>query len=92
MRHDRLYDLRWREIRQVAFSWIDQLDRIAHKRPAQVVGGLAVVFLLVCERFKADPRRVLETAERILRRAQDTEPMYPGAIRDYLRSEMPNDG
>jgi len=88
MRYDRLYDVRWRWIKQVSFAYLDTLDKISHKTPAQVVSGVAVLFLLVCERFELDPRRVLETADRILRRARDVEPMYPRGIAEYLTREL----
>ena len=88
MKHDRLYDIQWKAIREVSFSYIDRVDKLGVKSPQQVVGGIGVLFLLVCERFRLDPRRVLETSDRILRRARDVEPAVPRAIAGFLRNEL----
>lgn len=88
MRHDRLYDVQWRQVKQAAFAWIDSLQRLKHTAPVQVVTGTALNFLLVCERFKLNPRRVLETADKVLRRAREADPQYPRAIAQYLKEEL----
>ena len=90
MRHDRLYDVQWALVKQVSFAYLTQLDKIKIRNPSQVVVGIAVLFLLVCERFRLDPPRVLETAGRVLRRARDVEPQYPRGIAEYLQKELPN--
>ena len=84
-----MYDVRWQDVRLVAFSWIDAIQRIK-QRPAQMVVGLAVTFLLVCHRFGLEPRDVLEVAARVLNRARDVTPQYPRGIEEYLRNEVPN--
>lgn len=87
MDYERLYSARWADVRRTAFGW---LDRIQHQRlrPSAAVAGLGVTFILICDRFKLDPRRVLEVADRMIRRADDTEPQYTRAIREYMRREM----
>ena len=91
MRHDRLYDVRWKFVKQAAFAYIDMLDRTKlSKTPNMVIMGVAVLFLMVCERFKLEPRRVLDTADRVLRRARDVEPQFPRGIAEYLKKELPD--
>ena len=80
MRLDALYDVKWWLIKQASFAWIDVLDKIKHKTPAQVVTATAVTFLLVCERFDLDPRHVLTVADRVVRRARDVDPPSPDQL------------
>lgn len=87
MRIDRLYDVKWRDVKLAAMGWLNQVQYTA---PADQVIALAVTFLLICERFKLEPRRVLEASERVLRRAIELEPHYPRAIKAYLREEIPD--
>lgn len=91
MRIQDLYDVSWRHIRQVSFAWIDFYGKLLAKgeaRPRDLVQGVAVLFLLVCARFKLEPREVLETASRVIRYAKDTEPQYVRGIEAYLREEL----
>ena len=88
MRHDRLYDVRWDFLKLVTFQWISTLDKMKHKSAADVVTATAVTLLLVCRRFGLEPRRVMDTAERIVRRAEDVNPQYPRAISQYLAEEF----
>lgn len=91
MRHDRLYDVKWRLVKQASFAYIDMMDRTGLRNtPNMVVIGVSVLFLLVCERFKLEPRRVLETADRVLRRAREVEPQFPRGIAEYLAKELPD--
>ena len=90
MRLDRLYDVTWADLRLVAYNWIDRLDKQKIRRPADIVAGLGVLFLLVCERYDLDPREALVVSDRILRRATEVTPMYPRAMRAYLRHEVPD--
>ena len=91
MRIQDLYDVRWRNIRQITFSVIDFFGKLVGRgeaRPRDLVQGIAIMFLLVCARFKLEPRDVLETAARVTRYAKDTEPQYVRAIEAYLREEL----
>ena len=88
MRHDRLYDVRWDFLKLVTFNWISGLDKMKHKSAADVVISTAVALILICRRFKLDARRVMDTADRIIRRAEDVTPQYPRAISQYLREEF----
>jgi hypothetical protein len=86
----RLYDVNWRELQHVAFGWLTALDH--QLRPAQYVATVAVLFLAVCERFKLEPRRVLEVTERIMRHARDGKGSTElRAMRTYLREELKDD-
>lgn len=88
MRHDRLYDVNWHLLRHVTFGWIDRLDKVKQKTPADIVMAAAINLLLICERFGLDPRRVMDTADRVVRRARDVAPQYPRAIEQYLKEEL----
>lgn len=90
MRLERLYDVRWELLRHVTFNWIDRLDKQKIKRPVDVIAGLGVLFLLVCERFDLNPREVLTVADRVLRRAREVTPQYPRAMETWLREEVPD--
>lgn len=88
MNYDKLYGVAWKDIRQNAMTYVTMLDKIKHKRPEQVLMGLAILTILACRRFKVDPRRLLETAERVLRFAEDTLPQYPRAISEWFEKEL----
>lgn len=91
MRHDRLYDVHWNVTRHVLMAWFTAMDNSKLRRPVDVVMASATVFLLVCERFNLNPRRVLDTADRVIRRARDHQPQYVRGAEEYLRKEVPND-
>lgn len=92
MRHDRLYDIRWKEARQVLAAWMTALDNTKTRAPSEVVMGAAIVFKLTCERFKLNPRRVLETADRVVRTARDQSPQYVRGMEEYLVKEISDNG
>jgi len=88
MRHDRLYDVKWALLRHASFAWIDSMDRLKMRHPADVVMATAVCLILICQRFGLEPRRVMDTADRVLRRAKDVTPQYPRAIEHWLKEEF----
>ncbi len=90
MRLESLYDVQWKFVRQAAMTWIDRLDKIRHKAPAQVVMSLAITFLLVCKRFDLWPPDVLGTADRVIRRCRDVDPQYVRALDQYFKEELPD--
>jgi hypothetical protein len=92
MRYDKLYDVDWHLLRHVTFGWIDAIGRIKRASPADVVVAAAINLLLVCERFKLNPRRVMDTADRVVRRARDVAPQYPRAIEQFLNEEFQDNG
>ncbi|MEE8385619.1 MAG: hypothetical protein V3S01_06865 [Dehalococcoidia bacterium] len=91
MRIQDVYNVRWRYVRQLSFAIIDFFGRDHGKgraRPVNLVQGVAVLFLLICARFKLEPRDVLEVAARVIRFAKDDDPQYVRAIEAYLREEL----
>lgn len=88
MRHEQLYDVRWRWVKQASFAYLDMMDKAKLRHSPQVVMGIACLFLLVCERFNLNVRAVLDTADMVLRRARDIEPQYPRGIAEYLKKEL----
>jgi hypothetical protein len=86
MRLDRLYDVRWSEVRHIAFAWLNALQD-KHTPRDQVI-ATAINFLLICKRFGLEPRRVLEVADRVIRHARDTKSRYIEAIELYMRNEL----
>ena len=94
MRLDRIYDVTWDKLKQITFGWITGFDRAtANSRPvpADFVASSAILLLLICERFKVEPREVLTAAGRIIRHADDAAPLYTRTMRDFLKEELPND-
>ena len=91
MRIQDLYDVRWGEVSRLAYAYLTNFDQKFGKDeagPKDLVTGIAVLFILLCKRFNLDPRRVLETTDRVIRRAKDVEPQYVGAISMYLEREL----
>lgn len=87
VRLDRLYDIDFEDVANGALHINTKLTKFS---PAAYLGTLAAMFLLVCERLKVDPRRVLETTDRVLRRALDRQPVKVRAVRRWLREEIPD--
>ena len=88
MRLEQLYDVRWELIKQAAIAWFVGLDMTAHKAPSQVVMGIAINFILVCERFGLNPREVLTVTDRVIRRSREHTPQYVRGMEQYLREEI----
>lgn len=85
---DGLFNIQWRYVKQVCQQWLDSLDRVGFKIPAQVVMASAILFLLQCERFKLNPREVLDIADLVIRKSYDLDPRYVRGIRQYLKEEL----
>lgn len=88
MVRDSLFAVRWHFVKQVCQQWLDSLDRVKYNIPAQVVMANAVIFLLTCERFKLNPREVLDIADTVIRKSFDIDPRYVRGIREYLKEEL----
>lgn len=69
------------------FALVDALQK-REPKPEDLL-AVAALLLLVAEQLSKDPRRLLETADRIMRDA-DTKYWRPEfrAIRDYLAKEV----
>lgn len=74
------------EGQRVAFR---ALDVVQTEKPGPQVVGIAILFLLLCTRFKQDPRQVLDKAGRVL---YDSLSIGKGeqtrAIKTYLEKEL----
>ncbi len=88
MVRDSLFAVQWHFIKQCCQQWLDTLDRVKFKVPAQVVMASAIIFLLSCERFKLNPREVLDIADLVIRKSHDLDPRYVRGIREYLKEEL----
>lgn len=88
MRHDRLYDVQWHIVKSVLFGWIDRLDKLKQKRAEDVVISTAIALHMICARFALNPRAVMDTADKVIRRATLVDPQYPRAIAQFLREEF----
>lgn len=83
-----LYTLRWTFVQRTTFAWFAMLDKLGYKPgPQDLVGASGMTFLFVCERFKVDPREVLNVCDRIISSATLNDPQYPRAIRELLAKE-----
>jgi len=84
-----LYHLRWRYVQRACLSYLCGLDDLGYKpAPADLVGSVGIMFLLSCERFKLDPREVLNVCDRILKDATQNDPNAPRGLREYLKKEL----
>lgn len=70
----------------VAFSLLDSMQHI--KPQGLQLSGTAMMFLLMCTRFKQDPREVLNKTSRVLYDAfSEGRGEHVRAIRNYLEEE-----
>jgi hypothetical protein len=83
----KLYDLTAIGIKNTAMR---MLGTVQKEQPEQVVAGIAALFLGICERYGVEPRRVLETTDRIIRDARDKHPVEMRAMARYMRKELPD--
>jgi hypothetical protein len=83
----KLYDLTAVGIKDVAMRMLGTVQR---ERPEAVVASMAVLLLAMCERYRVDVRRVLETTDRVLRDARERHPVEMRAMARYLREELPH--
>ena len=87
MRHSKLYEFNWRSLQHVAFGWLDGLAD--HIKPQEFILTTAILFLLVCRRYRLDARAVLDTAARVIKLAADNYgSLELRAIRTYLKEEL----
>lgn len=89
--HD-LNEAKWSIVKILAFGMIENLDQGTDKlrRPRYAVVAAGVFFLLVCRRFKLDPRRVLDIAGRHIQHSHEVDPMYTRGMEQFLVEEFPD--
>lgn len=73
------------QVSRVAFGVV---DRIQDEKPGLQVQAMAVLFLLLCDMYGLDVRRVLERADRVIHDADRKYRPEIGAIRDYIKGEL----
>ena len=84
-----LYNVRWSLIQRTTFAWFTMLDKLGYRPgPQDVVAAAGMTFLFVCERWKVDPREVLNVCDRIISSATLNSPQYPRGIREFLAKEF----
>lgn len=87
-----LYNVRWTFIKRTTFAWFTMLDKLGYRPgPKDVVAASGMTFLFVCERFKVDPREVLNVCDRIISSATLNDPQYPRGIREYMKEQFLDD-
>mgnify|MGYP001475105023 CR=1 FL=1 len=72
---------------QLAFKFIDVAQK--DNPPAVQVAALAVMFKIICSRFKVKETKMLELADRIIK--HDDKVYWRvelAALRDYMREEL----
>ena len=84
---DKLYDLTAHGIRECSMRVLTHLQK---EKPEAAVGAVAVLLLMICERYFVDVRRVLEVTDRIIRDAREKHPVEMRAMSRYLREELPH--
>jgi hypothetical protein len=90
MIRDQLFNVQWFFVKQVCQQWLGALDRQKAKIPGQVVVASAITLILICERYKLNPREVMDIADRVIRRGWELDPRYLRGIREYFKEELPN--
>lgn len=72
---------------QAAFTLLDQIQGIQPK--GLQVSAVAFLFILMCERFRIDPREVLDKTHKVLRDSlSQGRGEYVRAIRNYVEKEL----
>ena len=83
---DQLNMLTSAQAQQVAFKVI---NAVQSEPPGHQVAAVAITFLMMCERYKADPRDVLDKVSRIAYDAfSEGRGEYIRAIQNYIREEL----
>ena len=83
--HDGVHNADMNRTRTVAAK---TLNSIQDHRPAEQIAGIAVMFLLLCERFDFSAPAALEVAGNILRQAKFADADHFQGVRDYLANEL----
>jgi hypothetical protein len=81
----KLYNVTPRAMKDVALKCCGVLQR---SQGETVVAGVACFFLAICKRYDMDVRRVLDVTDRVIRDAQDKDPVEMRALATYLREEL----
>lgn len=71
-----------------AMSIIDSLQKYLEDDKGVQVAGLAIAFLLFCERFGLSPQDVFTASKNILNTSQGARAKDFQAVRDYLANEV----
>jgi hypothetical protein len=84
---DQLNMVTAQQSQQVAFALLDSMQGIQPK--GLQLSGTAMMFLLMCEQSKIDPRQVLDKASRVLHDTfTEGTGGYVKAIQQYLKEEL----
>ena len=75
-----------RQVAQESYKMLGALD--AETRPEVHFTAMAMHFLMMCERFKVKPQRVLEITEAVIRDSEKRHESNVRAWRMYLANEV----
>ncbi len=84
---DRLHRVTPHQLKTYALLSLNLLQR---RRPQEIVAAIAAVFILLCRRYKVDPRGVLDTVDTMVRHASEEHPVEMRALKRYLREDLPD--
>lgn len=84
--HDRIHNA---TLRQVRDSAVRVVDAIQVQKPEEQIAGLAVTFLMLCERYGYPPRRALEAAENMMMQARYRDATHFEGLKLYMQHELP---
>jgi hypothetical protein len=87
---DRMSNLR--SIEPVHQTVLKVLSAIDGDEPEHQALALGVAFVELIDVFQLDPRRVLNTAENVIRAARFSDSLHFNAIRNYIEGELLNGG
>jgi chorismate mutase len=87
LRIDKLYDVTSIGIKNVS---IRMLTAAQKEKPEAIVSAIATLLLMVCKRYRIEPREVLDVTTRIIRDAQESHPVEMRAMQRFLREDLPD--
>ena len=76
------------DIRQAREAAVRVVDAVQDLEEEEQLAGMAVLFLLVAERYDLEPRRALEVAGNVIHQAKLFNAAHLEGLRMYLREKL----
>ena len=86
---EKLYRVKVKEMSKGLYRWIHAMTKKSGDHTGPLLISCACTLILLCRHYNADPRRVMDTTDRVLRNAQDIRPKEFRAMRAYMKGELP---
>lgn len=86
---DKLHEVTPLALKNYAMLALNLLQR---RKPAEIVAAIGTVFILLCKRYRVDPRKVLDVNDKMIRVAQEEHSVEMRALARYLKEDLPDVG